>query len=59
MRKRVISLSIALLISAIFIGCSSKPPYDARAIDESELDSPAQQERSTPAAGGGKALKKW
>jgi hypothetical protein len=45
-----------LLLSAALIGCSRKPPYDAKVIDESELDSPAQKERTAPAAGGGKAL---
>lgn len=56
MAKRIGMVCVVLLLSAIAIGCSRKePPYDARAIDSSEVDSP-QQERNAPAAGGGKAL---
>lgn len=55
MSKRIILLFAILLFCAISTGCSK--PYDARAIDHSSVDSPDQQERSTPAAGGGKALK--
>lgn len=58
MGKRSVALCIIFLLGAVVIGCSKKPPpYDARAIDESEVDTP-QQERATPAVGGGKALKK-
>jgi len=56
MSKRILPLCMILLLSAALIGCSRKPPYDAKVIDESELDSPAQKERTAPAAGGGKAL---
>ena len=60
MNKRILPLLAVLLLSSISIGCS-KPPYDAKGINQSELDSPAQKERTTPAAGGGSALseKNW
>lgn len=58
MGKRFLALCIISLLGVVVIGCSKKPPpYDARAIDESEVET-TQQERSTPAVGGGKALNK-
>ena len=56
MSKRILSVCVVLVLSLVFIGCSKKPPYDAKVINESELDSPAQQEKSAPATGGGRAL---
>ncbi|MCL7489069.1 MAG: hypothetical protein M8357_12955 [Desulfobulbaceae bacterium] len=56
MNKRFLGVCIILILTALSLGCSRKPPYDAKAIDESELDSPAGQERTVPAGGGGKAL---
>ncbi len=55
MGKRTFLLCIVFLLGASLVGCS-KPPYDAKAIDESELDPPSKQERSTPPAGGGQAI---
>ena len=60
MNKRILPLLAVLLLGSMLIGCS-KPPYDAKSIDQSELDSPAKKTQSTPAAGGGSALseKDW
>ncbi len=60
MNKRILPLLAVLLLGSISIGCS-KPPYDAKAIDQSELDSPDKKAQTTPAAGGGSALseKNW
>ncbi len=54
MSKRIILLCVVFLMSSLSIGCS-KPPYDAKTIDTSEVDAPAQESR--PATGGGSALK--
>ena len=54
MCKRILLVCIILVVSSVSIGCS-RPPYDAKVIDESELDAPAQ--KTVPASGGGKALK--
>ena len=54
MSKRILLLCVVFMFSAVSIGCS-KPPYDAKVIDQSEVDAPSQKER--PASGGGKALK--
>ena len=54
MSKRILPAFLVLLLGSVLIGCS-KPPYDAKVIDQSEVDTPAQKERATP-AGGGKAL---
>lgn len=59
MSKRILALCVVFLLGIVVIGCSKKPPpYDARAIDESEVDTPAQN-NPPPATGGGKALKRW
>jgi len=54
MSKRIILLCVVFLMSSLSISCS-KPPYDAKSIDSSEVDAPAQETR--PATGGGRALK--
>ncbi len=54
MSKRILLLCVVFILSSMSIGCS-KPPYDAKVIDQSEVDAPAQEAR--PASGGGKALK--
>ncbi len=56
MSKRFVLMFVILTMSSLSLGCSKKPPYDAKVIDKSELDTPIQQERSKPASGGGKAL---
>ncbi|GAB4336085.1 MAG: hypothetical protein Kow0089_06100 [Desulfobulbaceae bacterium] len=56
MKKRLAVLLVVLALSAVAFGCARKePPYDARAIDSSEVDTPAKTP-AQPAAGGGKAL---
>ncbi|HER63415.1 MAG TPA: hypothetical protein ENO11_05500 [Desulfobacteraceae bacterium] len=57
MNKLFPGVCVVLVLTALSLSCSRKPPYDAKVIDQSELDPPAQQEREVPAGGGGKALK--
>ena len=57
MNKRISLLFVLFVLGVMVTSCAkAPPPYDARAIDSSEVDSPSQQETSKPAAGGGKVL---
>lgn len=56
MIKRIVCCSALLMFLMAVQACA--PPRDARGISESEFKGEVQTKPPTPAAGGGKSLKK-